>query len=587
MSPTLLVRGLAQALTGQWLTGPIFDKELRIASRRKITYIFRSLYLAAVIGLLALFWIEATRSLSYTRSAAAVISRMSEVGMMLTAIVAWTQFIAAQIAAGILLSTAISDEVNRRTLGVLLTAPITSLQIVGGKLLGALVQVMVLVGLSLPALAVVRVFGGVPWQFLSGAVCITLTTALFVGAMALFFSILFQRAYGTILLTLLTLIGLFLLAPLLIELFDPVPRATRQWLLFNLNPYVALAVLTEAMFMPGFAGRTSVSWPLHCGIILSLTLGLLLLCTAMVRRAARRQIIGAGHASRLGRSGTVVPRLRAIWGPPMVWKELHQRLLGRRPILTALILGVLALMVLGTYVHWALEEGFDDAEWHLFYGMLYMFIALLCTAVYAAAPVATEKEGRTWDGLLCTAMTDGQILWGKVCGVARRCLPVWSLLLGHVFIFVLLGYIHPVALVQIPFVVFWSWAIVTGVGLFFSVRLRRATTAVIVNVLFFGILWIGLPFLLAMMFNVLTPGPEEPAEFYMDMLPFVHLGATLDATARSAWNPSPSLSYEWIFWSADDVWSSSLWMLVVGGISTMVAYIFFSAARNRLRKSAG
>ena len=563
-------------IAGSWITGPIFGKELRVASRRKMTYVFRTLYLVILIGVLGL----TSASISaYVASSAVTVARMSEIGRGLTMVVAWIQFIAAQILAGILLSTAINDEVNRRTLGILLTAPITSLQIVAGKLFGALCQVLILVAVSLPAMAVIRVFGGVPWQFLLAAISITASTALFIGSLSLVFSILCRHAYTSVLLTVLTTAALFLVLPLLmLMLFDRyLSNAMETWLLFHFNPYVALAIVTEGMMNPRWGGMVpQFAWCLHCGIFLALALALLLFCTALVRRAARRQLVGAAPRRRriiLNRS------IRTPWGPPMAWKELKAPLLGRRPIITVIVLGLFLAMVLPTYIYWADEGVLDNDGVHIAYGMIYMVLGLLCTVVYAATGVTTEKESRTWSGLLCTTMTDRQIIWGKLAGVAWRCLPAWSPLLAHVWIFAMFGYIHPIALLQVPFIVFWSWAIVAGAGLYFSVRFRRTTTAVVVNVVLFAALWLGLTFILAMI--GLSAGSGDLVELYVDALPFMHLGVTLEAAVNESLG-----TYGWESWGRINVWASTLWMLFVGGMNILVGYLFIRMARERLRKSA-
>ena len=141
-----------------WLTGPIFDKELRVSSRRRRNYALRFAYLSLLTSFLALFWLEAVSSGGGSLSQ---VSQMAEAGKSITSFVIWFQFIAAQFIALIMLSNSISDEVYNRTLGLLMTTPINSFQIVIGKLLSKLLQIVLILGISLPLLAIVRVFGGV------------------------------------------------------------------------------------------------------------------------------------------------------------------------------------------------------------------------------------------------------------------------------------------------------------------------------------------------------------------------------------------------------------------------------------------
>ncbi|MHC4639049.1 MAG: hypothetical protein ACYTBV_16350 [Planctomycetota bacterium] len=196
-----------------WITGPIFDKELRVSSRRRRNYLLRFVYLSLLTLFLTLFWLAILSESG--NSAAYRASRMAEAGMGITAYIIWFQFLATQLVAVIMLSTSISDEVYHRTLGSLMSTPINSFQIVMGKLFSKLLQIIILLAISMPLLAIVRVFGGVQWNFILSSLCITLTMVIFVGSLSLYFSILNRRAYVVIILTFLTAGLLFAVLPMI------------------------------------------------------------------------------------------------------------------------------------------------------------------------------------------------------------------------------------------------------------------------------------------------------------------------------------------------------------------------------------
>src|SRR4030042_5524448 len=190
VSPVIMITDLtnfpARFLSLYWLTGPIFDKELRVSSRRRRNYVLRFAYVALLTVFLALFWVNTVPS---RVSGLYQSSRMAEAGKIMTAFVIWFQFIATQLIAGIMLSTSVSDEIYNKTLGLLMTTPINSFQVVTGKLLSKLLQLLLLLAISLPLLAIVRVFVGVPWGYIAVGLCVTLTTGLFVGSWRVFFSL--------------------------------------------------------------------------------------------------------------------------------------------------------------------------------------------------------------------------------------------------------------------------------------------------------------------------------------------------------------------------------------------------------------
>ncbi len=208
---TALFNFVLEFLSLSWLTGPIFDKELRVSSRRRRNYVLRFAYLAFLTTLLVLVWIEV---IEYHDSNLYRMSRLAEAGKIIIACTVWFQFCVTQIVAVIMLSSSISDEIYNRTLGLLMTTPISSFQIVMGKLFSRLLQLILLLAISLPLLAIVRVLGGVPWGYVVSSLCVTLTTILFVRSLSLFFSIFTRRAYVAIIVTCLTIGVLFALLPL-------------------------------------------------------------------------------------------------------------------------------------------------------------------------------------------------------------------------------------------------------------------------------------------------------------------------------------------------------------------------------------
>ena len=169
-----------------WLTGPLLDKELRVSSRRRRNYILRSVYVIVLTVFVAMVWLSVVK---YGASGAYQRSRMAVAGKTIISTIVTFQFFATQMIAIVMLSTAISDEIYHRTLGLLMTTPINSFQIVMGKLCSKLLQLILLLAISLPLLAIIRVLGGVAWNYVLSSLCITLTAVIFAGALSMHFSI--------------------------------------------------------------------------------------------------------------------------------------------------------------------------------------------------------------------------------------------------------------------------------------------------------------------------------------------------------------------------------------------------------------
>jgi len=294
------------ALTSFWklldpvrLTGPLFGKELRVSSRRKRNYLLRFVYVIALTVFVAGVWISVVQSQVSTTFQK---SRLAVAGKEIIETIVMFQFFATQLVAVIMLSTSISDEIYHRTLGLLMTTPISSFQIVMGKLCSKLLQLMLLLGISLPLLAVVRVFGGVPWGYVLSSLCITITAVIFAGALSLFLSINNRRAYIVIIKTIFIHSVIFALLPAMMGLLGlpillSVPRSVVVYTAnLYLNPFKAIVVVGNI----ASRGAGAFYWPVHCAIMLGLSAVLIALCSAVVRKVALRQAVGQNCPQRPG-----------------------------------------------------------------------------------------------------------------------------------------------------------------------------------------------------------------------------------------------------------------------------------------------
>jgi ABC-2 type transport system permease protein len=559
-----------RALRFSRLTGPIFDKELRVSSRRRRSYLLRWAYVTAFMLLLTLIWLEEVpRGSSSVYQA----SRMAQAGQSIIMFVVWFQFLAAQGLAVVMLSAAISDEIHHRTLGLLMTTPIGSLQIIFGKLLSKLLQVTLLLAISLPMLAIVRLFGGIPWDFLICGLCVTLTTTIFYGSLSLFFSIFTRRAYVVIVRTILAGGVLFALLPLLVVLLfrRVVSERTIVSVLAYFSPYLGLINASDGL-VSGARVRWA-AWPVHCGIALGCSALILLLAAVLVRKAALRQATGqagllSGRRKIETADGMSRGYVRRVIGPPVLWKERRSPLLGRWTIGRAIAAVAVAGLLLLTYILSAHAHALRAQGSHIAYILVYAGLGMLVTAILPATCITTEKESQTWPILLTTTVSNGGIIWGKLLGAVRRCLPGWGLLFGHVIVFALLGYIHPVAILQLGILVGWISMFLCATGLYFSMRFKRTTTAVIANVALAAGIWAVIPALLGLTV-VATHSDGDLLGPYMDMNPAVHTVVIAIATC----NKGQLARYEWIQGGLRSVGATIAWM-----VFNFVVYVGIGAA---------
>jgi len=305
VTPPRSRRGLADVLTRpiHWFTGPILTKELRVASRRKRLYALRLAYLAVMTMILVPIWFEAmdrnefvSRGYYSSRvedSATNAAYRMADIGRTLVPAIVWIQFAAVQLVAMLSMSTSISDEITRRTLGTLLTTPINAWQLVMGKLASCLVQCVGLLAMSLPVLMLLTVFGGVEWSFVLIGLALTLSSLLIVSSVTMYFSVHNRRPYVAFLESLLALgilLGGSILVAMLI-LHDSYNPAVERIVLGVLTAFHPVMTLMGVQNM-GSLGTSGVPWWVCVAVNVAFSALVLSRCVRVVRKASLASAMG-------------------------------------------------------------------------------------------------------------------------------------------------------------------------------------------------------------------------------------------------------------------------------------------------------
>lgn len=457
-----------------------------------------------------------------TGPAVVLASRMPEVAKTVTTAVTWLQFLAAQGLAMILLSSAIGEEIRKGTLSALLTTPVTSFQIVIGKLLSRMLQVLVLLAMSLPALAILRLLGGVPWEYVLAGGCITLTTTLFVGALSLWLSTYYRYGSQAISAAVLLILVLFILPSAMLYWMSSLGLLNTRvgtWaevapILDLISPFRVLYGTTEDLWSPGaYVAGARASWVRNSLIMLGLTLLLLAWTIRRVRRAAVMAMSGPRKSAgaivglaikRLlwdtGKTPRPVGPIKHVTGSPVMWKETRRGWLYGWSLsdiaicciaLAAVVVPILVLDLvgsepaagLGTFIAWCLS--------------VFLVIRL---AVECAGNVPREREARTWPILLMTSLEDREIVYGKAKAALLRNSPF---LITPAAIILFLFAMFPRA--EILF--FAGWGLVSqvasillaiGIGSYFGVTVKTRMSAVVATVALcltvkYGIGWMFIP----------------------------------------------------------------------------------------------
>jgi ABC-2 type transport system permease protein len=505
-----------------WLTGPLFDKELRVSSRRRRNYWLRSAYVALLAVFILYMWLSVV-GVRNSGTSIYQVSRSSQIGRQAIIAIVWFQFVVSQILAIVMLSSSISDEVRAGTLGVLMTTPINSFQIVTGKLFSRLLQILLLLAMSLPLLAIIRVFGGIQWDYVVSSLCITLTAIIFAGSLSLLLSVYDYYTFSAIIINLLMYLLIFGIVPGLIGWFTLNMGYNHNLVHYTIayvNPFWAMAATTQQLSTPSI---TTFRWPVFCMIMLSASALILGISIWRIRYAAlgnrtgkhakleSRKVIKDEKGNEIAHYYEHPGHIRPVTGNPIIWKEKYRGIFGNRKIdrIAALLIYIFCSIVI------SLSFGSRNIGLSLIgFTMAGMYLVLLLRlSIATAGGIAGEKEARTLPILLVTPLENRDIILGKAKAGILRDMPLFILYFILNFImFANYGFRGMVKfsqlLYQLPLIVVGTFSMVLfiiGSGSYFGARMKTSTTAIAATIgSFFGIyVFIGIfnPVRLFLMFG--------------------------------------------------------------------------------------
>ena len=389
-----------------------------------------------------------------------------------------------------------------------------SFQIVTGKLLSKLFQIILLLAISLPLLAIIRIFGGVSWSYIISSLCITLTAVIFAGSVSMFFSVLFRRDHIVIILAVLVLIiilgGDYFLSQVIHDLFRIRIHLFRTSPSYVTNPIVLLHRISDEMMSPGRI-RIGYSWIVYCAFSLFSSFIILFASGKIVRKVALSHALGQKsffeklfsrrvkkfhHESSSSSKVVTDDTIRRVWGPPIAWKEMKTKFSSREKMLVVIIIGIELLMIIAMYLFPFMAVSFGYEQAHIVYIYIFMGLSMFSTAIFSSGCITSEKEANTWPLLLITTLSDWEILYGKLVGIMRRSLPIWIMLFiyfcpflnfeGHGFMTLL-------------FLITFIFGIITflyGAGLYISTRFKDTSAAIIAYFAFMSVLWFIMPLII-------------------------------------------------------------------------------------------
>lgn len=164
---------------GLLVLGPFVGAELARASRRRLPPAFwRAVYAAAVVAMLGLTYVDVTDEYSDWRNPPPLGERMQRVAVTFFLTFSVAQLLYLSYLTVALLAPLVAEEREARRLDFLLATDLRNREILIGKAVGRLPQLLDPILAALPVLALLPFFGGVPPAFVLAAAAATLATVL-------------------------------------------------------------------------------------------------------------------------------------------------------------------------------------------------------------------------------------------------------------------------------------------------------------------------------------------------------------------------------------------------------------------------
>jgi len=183
------------------LIGPVFAREVALAPRRPRLYITRTLFCLLLLFLMSTAWLVLTGT-QLVRD----LGDLARFGSALFQLLAYLQLALCVFFSALLAASAVAQEKDRRTLVLLLLTNLTNSELVLGKLLASLLNVLVVIVAAVPVFMLCALFGGVSFDQIARVFAVTLASVLACGSLGSTLALWREKTFQAVAMTVLVLV---------------------------------------------------------------------------------------------------------------------------------------------------------------------------------------------------------------------------------------------------------------------------------------------------------------------------------------------------------------------------------------------
>ena len=403
------------------------------APRRVRFYAAPAVYVGGLLILICTAWL-----LMIGTQQVRNVGDMARFGAALFQFLAPLQLVLAVFFSALGSASAVAQEKDRRTLELLLLTNLSNSELVLGKLLASMLNVLVLLAAGLPFFMLIVLFGGVSFEQILRVFAVTFVTALAAGSLGSTIALWREKTFQTLALTALVLAILAAWEVLLASgtLFaSQSGTALGRWAGARQSVASGAGGGAAAIGSRDMAGTRVGLSSVHC-IGDCCHRGGEPDCDAFrtsvesfegsslprdeadeFRTATAVAAEPAAPAAR--RSVHAAPgKLRSVWDNPVLWREVCTWAYGRKVVIVRLVyVSLFIATALGAHAALRSSDSTSSPTTLPVTVLPLMVLSLVLVNALAVTSITTERDLGAFDLLLVTDITPLEFIWGKLGGV--------------------------------------------------------------------------------------------------------------------------------------------------------------------------
>jgi ABC-type Na+ efflux pump permease subunit len=422
--------------------GPVFQREVAVAPRRTRTYISRAIYVSALWMLMFTAWLVLTGT-QLVRD----LGDLARFGMVLFQILSALQLALAVFFSAMLAASAVAQEKDRRTLELLLQTNLSNGELVLGKLLASVLQVLIMLAAALPVFMISALFGGVSFAQIARVFAVTFVSVLACGSLGSTIALWREKTFQALAVTVLALVlwtAVWEIASAGLIGSDAWGGTLSIWAT-GLSPWQAILDAARPHGLH-YEALGFLATPANVFIAAALAMTALLngVAIAKVRvwnpgrevrlRQAEERTTAAvssdnvaetaaqtGIAANPVESGRIPQdinrsRTRHVWDNPILWREVRTWAYGRKILIIRLAYLVLFALAAGS-LFWMSGQGPEVLQSRGAFALVpLLFLSLVLVNAQAVTALTNERDAKALDILLATDISPKEFVFGKLGG---------------------------------------------------------------------------------------------------------------------------------------------------------------------------